>query len=461
MLSNIILNADEYKTCHRVQYPKNITAISAYIEARGGNFERCLFFGLQIFLKRYLTQKITKLSIEEAHDFFSHYGIPFARSEWEYILEKYDGYLPIEIEAIPEGTLLPIRNVLVQVVNTDPRCFWLTTYIETALLRAVWYPTTVATLSWHCKQVIKKYLESTSDILNELEHMLRDFGARGASSEETAGIGAAAHLVNFSSSSTLSGIITVRDFYKEKIARMFIPSSEHSTIISWGREHEKDAYEHILDAFSSNQFISIVCDSYNIWHGLDTIWGKLLKSRVQEFNGRILLRLDSGDPIKTVITALKKLSVNFGFSFNKKGYKVLPNYLRLIQGDGVSLPIIEKVLHKMKEEGFSAENIIFGMGGNLLQNINRDTLNFAMKVSAVKINEMWNEVCKTPISSKLKHSKKGRLALVKEGNSYVTIKKEELNGRQNLLIPVFRNGQILREYSFSEVRQNSENFQKP
>ena len=60
-------------------------------------------------------------------------------------------------EAVPEGTIVPVNNVLVQVCNTDPQCFWLTNYIETSLLRAVWYPTTVATLSLHIKAMIKKF----------------------------------------------------------------------------------------------------------------------------------------------------------------------------------------------------------------------------------------------------------------------------------------------------------------
>lgn len=146
-MHNIILNTDSYKASQWVQYPPNTTAVSSYIEARGGEFEETVFFGLQMFIKEYLTKPITQEMIDEAEMFLKAHGEPFNKEGWEYILSEHNGYLPIRITAVPEGTVVPTSNVLCQVENTDPKCFWLTSYIETSLLRAVWYPMTVATKS--------------------------------------------------------------------------------------------------------------------------------------------------------------------------------------------------------------------------------------------------------------------------------------------------------------------------
>jgi nicotinamide phosphoribosyltransferase len=147
--------------------------------------------------------------------------VPFNRAGWQYILDTYNGYLPLEIQAVPEGSVVATHNVLVQVQNTDANCAWLTSYIETALLRAVWYPTTVATVSYQCKQVIARYLAATADSMDGLLFKLHDFGARGASSEETAALGGMAHLVNFMGSDTVNAIVAARRYYQEPMAGFF------------------------------------------------------------------------------------------------------------------------------------------------------------------------------------------------------------------------------------------------
>ncbi|HBF09437.1 MAG TPA: nicotinate phosphoribosyltransferase, partial [Gammaproteobacteria bacterium] len=228
-MTNIILNTDSYKASHYKQYPHGAEYISSYIESRGGIYSKTTFFGLQMFIKQYLTKPITLSDIDEAEIIFTAHGLPFNREGWVYILEEHNGLLPLEIEAVPEGTEIPIGNVLVQVINTDPKCAWLTSYIETALLRAIWYPTTVATVSKACKTIIQKYLTETADDLTGLAFKLHDFGARGASSEETVAIGGLAHLVNFMGTDSMSAIVAARRFYNADMAGFSIPAAEHST----------------------------------------------------------------------------------------------------------------------------------------------------------------------------------------------------------------------------------------
>lgn len=453
-MSNILLNADSYKASHYVQYPANTTVVSSYIESRGGMFEQTLFFGLQAFIKQTLLKPFTQADIDEAEAVLVAHGLPFNKTGWQYILDTYNGYLPIEIQAVPEGSLVNTHNVLVQVKNTDDNCAWLTSYIETALLRAVWYPTTVASVSYACKQVIARYLAQTADNMEGLLFKLHDFGARGASSEETAALGGMAHLVNFMGTDTLSAIVAARRYYQEPMAGFSIPAAEHSTITSWGRDGEQAAYANMLKQFSGQgKLVAVVSDSYDLWNAIDNLWGTELRDAVMNSGGTLVIRPDSGDPVQIVSMTIEKLMAKFGFRTNSKGYKVLPDCVRVIQGDGICLSSIEAILVEMTKRGLSADNIAFGMGGELLQKVNRDTQKFAMKASAVCVNGVWRDVFKDPITDSGKRSKKGRLALVKNSDGlYQTIREQDLGQQQNQLRVVYRNGALLVDDSLAEIR---------
>lgn len=453
-MSNILLNADSYKASHYVQYPANTTVVSSYIESRGGMFEQTLFFGLQAFIKQTLLKPFTQADIDEAEAVLVAHGLPFNKTGWQYILDTYNGYLPIEIQAVPEGSLVNTHNVLVQVKNTDDNCAWLTSYIETALLRAVWYPTTVASVSYACKQVIARYLARTADNMEGLLFKLHDFGSRGASSFESAALGGMAHLVNFMGTDTLSAIVAARRYYQEPMAGFSIPAAEHSTITSWGRDGEQAAYANMLKQFSGQgKLVAVVSDSYDLWNAIDNLWGTELRDAVMNSGGTLVIRPDSGDPVQIVSTTIEKLMAKFGFRTNSKGYKVLPDCVRVIQGDGICLSSIEAILVEMTKRGLSADNIAFGMGGELLQKVNRDTQKFAMKASAVCVNGVWRDVFKDPITDSGKRSKKGRLALVKNSDGlYQTIREQDLGQQQNQLRVVYRNGVLLVDESLAKIR---------
>ncbi|MCY0964061.1 nicotinate phosphoribosyltransferase [Parathalassolituus penaei] len=450
---NLILNTDSYKTSHYCQYPTGTQYVSSYIESRGGEFADTLVFGLQAFIRQYLCRPISMDDINEADAILSAHGVPFNRAGWEYILNSHKGFLPIEIQAVAEGTLLPTGNVMVQVINTDPACAWLTSYVETALLRAIWYPTTVATLSYQCKQVIGRYLQKTANNLDGLPFKLHDFGARGASSEETAALGGAAHLINFMGTDTLSGIVAARRYYRANMPGFSIPAAEHSTITSWGKNGESAAYANMLQQFGgAGRLVAVVSDSYDLWNAINRIWGDELKEQVETMGGTLVVRPDSGNPLEVVPQALENLMDKFGYHTNSKGYRVLPDCIRLIQGDGVSLRSIEAILAALEARGISADNLAFGMGGELLQKVNRDTQKFAMKASAICVQGEWRDISKDPITDPGKRSKRGRLALIRSNGQYQTIREDQLGLQPNLLVPVFRNGELLVQYSFDEIR---------
>ncbi len=453
---NLILNIDAYKALHYSHYPSDISYISSYIESRGGIFDKTIMFGLQSFLIKYLSKKITKEDIDQAQEVFLTQNWKFNKDAWLYILEKHGGYLPLKIEAVKEGNLVENKNVLVQVVNTDPKCFFLTNYIETALLRAVWYGSCVATLSFNLKKVIYKYLKETSEDTKNIENMLQDFGARSVSSYESNQIGASAHLINFNKSASVCATLFLKEFYNESLALYSSPSTEHSAVVSWQQENECKAYEHIYkDMASFSNGFSIVSDSYNLWSALENIWGDKLKDMVIKSGKTLAVRPDSGDPVATSLKTIQILMEKFGFTLNSKGYKVLPSYLKVVYGDGINIKSIENILKTLKQNQISASNILFGMGGALLQSVSRDDLAFAMKVSAVYKNNKWVGVAKNPIDAKNKASKKGVLALVKQNGAYKTINKQDLNGQENMLVKVFENGELFNKVSFQEVKQNA------
>jgi len=450
-MKNIILNTDSYKSSHYLQYPAKSEFVSSYIEARGGDYDKTLFFGLQAFIKEYLLTPITQENIDEAKAIITAHGLPFNEEGWDYILDEYNGFLPIEISAVKEGMLVPLKCPLVQVVNTDPKLPWLTSYMETALLRAVWFPTTVATLSYSIKEIIREYLEETSDNVEaQLPFKLHDFGARGTSSDESAMLGGMAHLVNFQGTDTLSAIVGARRYYNADMAGFSIPASEHSTMTSWQREGEKDAYANMVKQFGGEgKIFAVVSDSYDIYNAVSNIWGKELKEQVKQSGATLVIRPDSGEPSEIVLEVMKRVYAEFGGYKNAKGYIVLDDSVRIIQGDGVDKEAIKKILKILKVEGFSADNIAFGMGGGLLQQPNRDDFGFAMKASAICVDVEWKDIYKDPVTDVGKRSKRGRLALTL---SFETVRLEELGSRENLLEVVFRDGELLNDYSFDEVR---------
>src|SRR3989344_9098494 len=195
---NLILDTDSYKSGHFLQYPPKTSALIAYLESRGGIYKKTVFFGLQYILKKYLSQRITLTDVKEAQTFFANHKLPFNSKGWTYIAKNLKGKIPLRIYAVPEGSVIPNHNILMRVESTNKRCFWVTTWFETLLMR-IWYPITVATVSWYIRELIKDYLKKSADTPNEeISFKLHDFGSRGVSSFESACIGGAAHLINFS-----------------------------------------------------------------------------------------------------------------------------------------------------------------------------------------------------------------------------------------------------------------------
>jgi len=434
-MNNLVLLTDSYKLTHWKQYPPKTSVVYSYFESRGGRFQQTTFFGLQYFLKHYLAgMRITRTMIEEAEQVVAqHLGNAafFNKAGWMHILEKHNGWLPVSIRAVPEGSTQKVLTPLMTIENTDPECFWLTNYLETLLVQ-MWYPITVATQSREIKRRILAFLDETGDPAG-IGFKLHDFGFRGVSSVESAGIGGLAHLLNFVGTDNLEALTMGRKYYASDMAGFSIPAAEHSTITAWGADSEREAFKNMLTQYPTG-LMACVSDSYDIYRACEQYWGKDLKDQVLARDGVLVVRPDSGQPEEVVVKVLDSLERGFGSTENAKGFKVLNPKVRIIQGDGVNYDSIGDILGNMKVNGWSADNIAFGMGGALLQTLNRDTQMFAFKCSSVTVDGKERDVYKKPVTESWKVSKAGRFNVGEE---------------------IFRDGKVLKTYTLDECRKLS------
>lgn len=465
---NILLLADAYKYSHYKLYYPGTTKIYSYLESRGGQFDQTVFFGLQYFLKYYLEgQVITKEKIDAAAELlpqvFGRTDV-FDRSRFDYILEKHGGHLPIRIKAIAEGTSVPVNNVLMTIENTDPQCFWLSNFLETLLMQ-VWYPCTVATLSREVKNIIESYYDETASeaARKGLDFVLNDFGFRGVSSVESAALGGAAHLVSFKGSDTIMGSVMAKRYYNaQQVYGLSIPATEHSVCTLLGKEGELEVFKHVLRTYPTG-VVACVSDSYDIFRACSQYWGEELKQMVLSRDGVLVIRPDSGDPVFTLLRVFDILFEKFGYTINEKGFKTLPPQVRVIQGDGVNIQTIRLIYGALQVNGISAENLVLGMGGALLQKVDRDTQKFAFKCSYAEVNGKGVDVQKNPVEldahgdlvTSFKKSKAGQLKLISTDSGYTTVRKEEQPGQKDELVTVFENGKIVNEISFEQVREKA------
>lgn len=478
---NLVLCSDAYKYSHPKFYGASMTKMISYMESRGGKFAETVFYGLQIFLKQYLEGiAITKEEVDEAYEMLgTKLGVfgrddVFDRSKFDYIVDKYDGKLPISIKAVPEGTVVGTKNVLFVIESLDENCAWLTNFLESILLQ-VWYPITVATLSREVRKIVMKAFEDCTsyddDLINFLvDFVLNDFGFRGVSSVQSAKIGGSAHLVNFRGSDTIVASKLIRDVYNtDTIYGMSIPATEHSIMTLKGEDGELELMKRVLTLYPTG-IVACVSDSFNIFKACSEKWGTelrdLILSRPAAPGNQLVIRPDSGHVINTLREIFNILFDKFGYTVNEKGYKVLPPQIRVIQGDGVNLESIKEIYAFLKSENISPENLALGMGGKLLQaDINRDTNNFATKCCFAVLDGKEVDVTKSPtemdefgnITKSFKKSKKGKLKLVKTETGYITLTSSDQGFAEakDELVEVFRNGEILKDWTFEEIRERA------
>ena len=459
---NIITKTDSYKLTHWKQYPKNTDHVFSYFESRNGaKFPETVVFGLQGILKEELAGiQITKEKIDQAETRAKfHFGMDgiFNRQGWDTILKKYDGKLPLRIKAVPEGTPVPNSNVLMTVedIAAPGEAPWLTNAVE-SLLTHFWYPSAVASLSRNTLKTIKLYLEKTSDTPLEftLPFMLHDFGFRGTECTKSAERGGAGHLVNSLGTDTLVAMDYLEDYYNAKgdDLAFSVNATEHSVMTALGRDGEVDILERIIDEHPVG-ILSVVADSYNYYNHVEEFVCKKFKqnilARKPNANGLnfYVVRPDSITPLHSTPESLVAWTLNtlwnyYGGTTNSKGFKVL-NTVRVLWGDGINPDGIEKIMITATQNGFSIENLVFGMGGSLLQRLDRDTQRSAFKSCAQCRDGVWYDVVKEPLDES-KKSKAGRQKLILDANGvFKTVRQEEEGEDQ--LVTFFEMGEVIND----------------
>jgi nicotinamide phosphoribosyltransferase len=481
--NNILFKTDSYKISHPTMYPEGTVNNFGYFESRNGaEIDETVFVGLQYVMIEHLQgQLITSWKIDEAEELYKHHfndDTVFNREPWEYILREHGGRLPIRIKAVPEGTPIPTSNILLSVEILDEKCQWvlgwLTNYLD-SLLTQLWYPCTVASRSRELKKIVKTALDKSCMIPDVmLPYMIHDFGFRGTTGVEAASIGGFGHLVNFLGTDTVMAMVFARDYYNGELNNLgkSVRATEHSISTGYGKNREKD---YVLETLKKhpNGIISMVSDTYNITNFVDKVIRECKEEILQRwFNGKaqlnkLVIRPDSkrweGDtPHSQIIWILETLWDIFGGKVNEKGYRELHPAVGVIYGDGLTKDEIKSIYNNVTNHfnfkgkiAFDASAVVCGQGGGLLQKLNRDTQKFAFKSSAQKRNDTWYDVQKEPLD-KMKSSKTGRLALIKENGKYQTIREDELGDRENILQTVFEMGTIQKFYNLEEVRKNSE-----
>lgn len=476
LTQSLILNTDSYKTTHWFQLPEGTENMYSYIEARGTDhdFKSVVQWGIQGIVKKFLVKPVTMNDVERAKRFVDRHiknGV-FNYEGWKYIVEAHGGKLPLRIRALPEGTVIPLRNVMASVEATDPKCAWLVSYFEPLLLQ-VWYTSTVASISLNIRQTIGEFFDLTvdDDRRGQIEFKLHDFGFRGASTPESAEIGGGGHLLSFMGSDTMRAIAGLYDFYnldEESDASMpafSVIATEHSTMCANSDADRRDdlgALEMAVRILEKERgIVSAVADTYDVFRFVERVGGEY-KDRIIASGGTFVVRPDSGDPTVIPVEIIKMLLNSFGYTVNKKGYKVLPDCVRVLQGDGVNGKTIKIILQTLADEGISAENIVFGMGGALLQHCDRDWMKFAMKGSALLVNGEWRDLYKDPITDSVKRSKKGRVTTFKDAAGELfsdRIELQEVNTHiKDQMVTIYENGELLVDEDFSTIRARVQAF---
>jgi nicotinamide phosphoribosyltransferase len=486
---NLILATDAYKFSHPFAYPKYVTGMYAYQEARTKGQDIMVPVGMQMMLWKTLANAITQADIEEAAEFCKANGTMFNREGWELILKEHKGFIPVRIRTVPEGTPVPSGNVIVTVESADWRCAWVVSYIETFLLRGIWYPTTIATNDRALKLELKRLFVMSGANMDMLVWMINDFGARGVSASEVAEIGGMAHMVNFMGSDTIEGIRAANLYYKCAMASFGVPATEHSIECSFGltKEGEEEYLKHIIQNLAKpGGIVSIVIDGKDVFRATKRLCQPDFVKLIRECGAKVVLRPDSGDMMEIVPWILEQLAVAFGTKRNSRGFRYLDGPVGVIQGDGIDPQTARMLLSKIVVIcQWQADAIVMGSGGGLLQKVNRDTYKFAQKSSAILVDpkieggearieraradlgislvepdgQTWIPIAKDPVTDQGKVSKAGRVSLAKnavgEFKSY-DMDRMVLDGTWgDALVLVYENGQLFNEITLEKIRENA------
>lgn len=485
-----LFKLDAYKLDHRRQYPEGTEFVYSNFTNRGSRIpgiDKVVFFGLQGFLQQELMEDWQQFFVAPVEDVCRIYeekvtnilGPNSIGSDHIYDLHEL-GYLPLEFRALPEGTLVPIKVPSFTIENTLPEFFWLVNYLETIISNSVWQASTSATLAHHMRTLINEHALKTTGSIAGTEWQMHDFSARGLSSNQSAQYSGAGHLLSSNGTDTLTAIDWVNEYYPgDGFIGGSVAATEHSVMCAGGSDEgdEQATFSHLLDLYPGG-IVSVVSDTWDLWHVLDVILPNL-KERIMERDGKLVVRPDSGDPVDIITGTeivtdrnrinewgdpaekgvIELLWETFGGTINSKGYKVLDSHVGAIYGDSITYDRAQQIFERLEAKGFASTNIVLGVGSYTYQYNTRDTFGSAIKATWVQINGVEKAIWKDPKTDNgLKKSAKGRLVVEKAAGELYLV--DNLTNDEQLRIAtsdqmrtVWRDGEFFQHQSFADVRE--------
>ncbi|NOU94871.1 nicotinate phosphoribosyltransferase [Paenibacillus sp. LMG 31456] len=480
------LLCDFYKVSHKNQYPKGTELVYSTWTARTSRIEdinKVVAFGFQSFIKEYLINYFnenfferTKAEVANEYKRVIKYALGVEDPDASHIEALHDlGFLPIKIKAIKEGTLVPIKVPMLTIENTKPEFFWLTNYLETLMSCQLWMPATSATLAFEYRKILEEFAKLTNGDTSMVPFQGHDFSMRGMSSLEAAKSSGAGHLISFTGTDTIPAILYLEDYYKANIEKELvgtsIPATEHSVMCAHGTD-EMASYRFLIKEVYPSGFVSIVSDTWDLWSVLDVVI-RGLKEDILSRDGKVVIRPDSGDPVKIICGDLESINEFerkgvieilweiFGGTITDKGYKQLDSHIGAIYGDAITISRCREICEKLAAKGFASTNMVYGIGSYTYQYNTRDTFGFALKSTFTIINGEERKIFKDPKTDS-GHFKKSQTGLVlvteKDGEiDYIdNLSVDEYENKQSadLLEVVFEDGNLVRDKSLKEIREN-------
>ncbi len=470
--------SDFYKTGHPFQYPDNTDGVYSNLTARGSRLpgvDHVVVFGIQYFIKEYLVTRFQRDFFDRPkHEVVAQYkrrldnALGVGAVTMQHIEALHDlGYLPVRIKALPEGSVCPLRVPLLTIVNTHPEFYWVTNFLETIMSNVIWHPITSATIAHEYRKLLDKYAAETSDLPEFVQWQGHDFSMRGHSSFESSCASGAAHLLSFTGTDTIPAIDWLEQYYladsdKELIGGS-VPATEHSVMCMGGQETEVETFERLITQVYPKGIVSIVSDTWDYWKIL-TQTLQILKPLIMARDGKVVIRPDSGDPVKIIcgdpkapfdspesLGTIRLLWNIFGGTVNSKGFKQLDPHIGCIYGDSITFERAQAILAGLKLKGFASTNIVFGIGSYTYQYVTRDTFGFAIKATSGVIDGKRIAIFKDPKTDDgVKKSARGLLRV----NPDYTVSEDvdENEEMEGLLQIVYADGHYHHTQSLAEIR---------
>ena len=480
MKTNPFLLTDYYKVGHVFQYSDKTELVYSNLTPRSSrlkDIDEMVFFGLQYFIKEYLVgyfnDNFFSLPKEKViNDYKRRISTSLGAHlpTYSHLEKLHDlGYLPIEIKALPEGSKVPMRVPCVTMVNTMPEFYWLTNFLETLLSSVIWQPCTSATIAHAYRKLLNNYAIETGMPLDFVQWQGHDFSFRGMSSLETAITSGMGHLLSFSGTDTIPAIDALEQYYNADADKELIGGSvaatEHSVMCSGSKGGELETFKRLINEVYPAGIVSIVSDTWDLWK-VCTEYLPALKQDILARDGKVVIRPDSGDPVKIICgdangktVAEQKGVVEllwdvFGGTVTEKGFKLLDGHIGAIYGDSINLERAQLICEGLKAKGFATQ-VVFGIGSFTYQYNTRDTFGTAMKATYVVIDGESREIFKNPITDDgTKKSATGLLCVKKENGTYVLYDKVSWEQEAaSELKTVFKDGKIIKEFSLAKIRE--------